>query len=180
MADDIELVRQVSRGDPEALRTLVAAHGAYLHGVAHALTGSPADAEDLVQETLVAAMKGGFRGDATLRTWLVQILVRRAAMLRRWYRRKGGAASLEAAPPGLLPAAPSGDGPASADARLDLATMLHGLSMEHRTVLVLRELQGMTYDEIAAALRVPRGTVESRLFRAREELRRRYRDYLRE
>src|SRR5690606_14453792 len=106
--------------------------------------------------------------------------VRRAAMLRRWYRRKGGAASLETAPPGQVPTAPRRDGPSAADARLDLATMLQGLSMEHRTVLVLRELQGMTYEEIAATLQVPRGTVESRLFRAREELRRRYGDYFRE
>ncbi len=65
-----------------------------------------------------------------------------------------------------------------AEARLDLATMLASLSAEHRAVIVLRELQGLSYEEMARALGVPRGTVESRLHRAREELRQRYKGYL--
>ena len=54
--------------------------------------------------------------------------------------------------------------------------VLGQLSQEHRDVLVLRELRGMSYDEIAAALSIPRGTVESRLFRARQEIRNRFGD----
>jgi len=64
------------------------------------------------------------------------------------------------------------------DVRMDLLEVLSGLSPEHREVVVLRELEGMSYDEIAGVLGVPRGTVESRLFRAREKLRERLRDYL--
>jgi RNA polymerase sigma-70 factor (ECF subfamily) len=56
--------------------------------------------------------------------------------------------------------------------------MLQTLSAEHREVIVLRELQQMSYDEIAESLRIPRGTVESRLHRARQELKRRYAGYL--
>jgi RNA polymerase sigma-70 factor (ECF subfamily) len=63
------------------------------------------------------------------------------------------------------------------DAKLDLSVMLARLSPEHREVIVLRELEGMTYEQIAAALGVPRGTVESRLHRAREELRKRFKGY---
>jgi RNA polymerase sigma-70 factor (ECF subfamily) len=60
---------------------------------------------------------------------------------------------------------------------MDLAVMLEQLSPEHREVIVLRELEGMTYEQIAATLEVPRGTVESRLHRAREDLRKRFKGY---
>jgi RNA polymerase sigma-70 factor (ECF subfamily) len=65
-----------------------------------------------------------------------------------------------------------------ADAKMDLSVMLQTLSPEHRQVIVLRELQQMSYEEMADALGVPRGTVESRLHRAREELRKRFKGYL--
>ncbi len=67
---------------------------------------------------------------------------------------------------------------ANVDARLDLQSTLQTLSEEHREVLVLRELQQLSYEEIAAVLNVPRGTVESRLYRARAELRKKLGDYL--
>ena len=69
-------------------------------------------------------------------------------------------------------------GTASTEARLDLATMLNSLSPEHRMVLILRELHGLTYAELAAALGIPQGTVESRLHRARTDLRKRFKGYL--
>ena len=64
------------------------------------------------------------------------------------------------------------------DHRTDVTAMLKTLSAEHREVIVLRELEGMSYGEIAAALGVPQGTVESRLYRARQELRERFKGYL--
>ena len=68
--------------------------------------------------------------------------------------------------------------PAALDINLDVLEMLETLSPEHRQVMVLREMQGMSYDEIAQVLGVPRGTVESRLFRARQELKVRLKAYL--
>ncbi|GMV97808.1 MAG: DNA-directed RNA polymerase sigma-70 factor [Phycisphaerae bacterium] len=175
--EDQELIRQVGRGDPAAFRALVDQHGRYLYGVAFGLTGHAADAEDLVQETFAGALKGRFRGESSLRTWLVGILVRQASQLRRSRRRRVRPASLDDpavhARVGGTAATARG-----AEARLDLATMLESLSAEHRAVVVLREIEGQSYEEMARTLGVPVGTVESRLHRAREELRRRFKAYL--
>lgn len=162
--------------DQARFAELAMEHMSSLYSAALRMTRNPADAEDLVQETFEGLLKSRFRGEATLRTWLVRILVNRAGMLRRSRRRK-------------RETAPAWDGEQTAscpevavafnpDARLDLTTMLESLSPEHRAVIVLRELQGMSYEEMAAALGVPRGTVESRLHRAREELRKRYKGYM--
>ena len=174
--DDAELLRRMP-SDPTAYRELVGRHARYLYGIAFSLSGNAADAEDLVQETFAATLTSEFRGEAVVRTWLVQILVRRAAMLRRGRKHPAIAGRIglsDEATPAKTPAS----GVAGSDARLDLAVMLEALSPEHRQVIVLREIEGLSYDEMAAALGVPRGTVESRLHRARAELRRRYQEYL--
>ena len=170
---DAQLFHRIYRGDQAAFRTLADRHGRYLTGVAMALCGSnQADAEDLVQETFVAALNSRFRGESSARTWLVQILVRRSALLRRSRWREGGTPSASDAAERTSPS-----GTAAADARLDLAEMLQGLTPDQREVIVLRELEGMSYEEMAAALHVPRGTVESRLHRARAALRDLFRGY---
>jgi RNA polymerase sigma-70 factor, ECF subfamily len=157
---------------------LVNRHGRYLYGIAQGLSGNAADADDIVQETLIGALNSKFRGESSVRTWLVSILVRRAGMLRRSRKRYAGTLALagsdekESVPqPGVRSEEPG------ADAKLDLAVMLKALSPEHRQVIVLRELEQMSYEEIAAVLGVPRGTVESRLHRAREDLRKKFKGY---
>jgi len=177
--DDKELVRELGRGNETAFRELVTRESRYLYGIAHAMAGNAEDAEDLVQETFVGALKTRFRGEASVRTWLVKILIKRAAMLRRSSRRKKvcpfpSDANIEESAP--ISGAASGSG--RSDARMDLSVMLAGLSPEHRAVIVLRELEGMSYEDMAAVLNIPRGTVESRLYRAREELRIRFWGYL--
>lgn len=174
--DDAELLRRI-QDDPAAFRELVNRHARYLYGIAFSLSGNAADAEDLVQETFAATLTSHFRGEAAVRTWLVQILVRRAAMLRRGRKHPAVAGRVELTDQ-AAPAKRGPSGVAGTDARLDLAVMLEGLSVEHRQVIVLREVEGLSYDEIAAALGVPRGTVESRLHRARAELRRKFEGYL--
>lgn len=171
MDDDSELLK-LGRSDPQAFRALVERQSQYLYGVAHALTSNDADAEDLVQETFLGAVKGTFRGESSVRTWLVRILVNRAAMLRRTRKRKPESQFDDA-----KTQATDGSASGSSDARMDLSAMLAHLSFEHRQVIVLRELEGLSYEEMARALGVPRGTVESRLHRAREELRRRFTGY---
>jgi RNA polymerase sigma-70 factor (ECF subfamily) len=170
--DDSELLEQIRRGDQAAYRALLDRHARYLFGIAHSLTrGRASDAEDLVQETFMGALTGHFRGESSVRTWLVKILVNRAAMLRRTRSRH---------PESALPASvgSSSGGESGVEAKLDLTTMLDALSEDHREVIVLRELQGLSYEEMSKALNVPRGTVESRLHRAREELRKKFKGYL--
>src|SRR5258706_8824271 len=100
---DVELLRQIGHGAQDAFRELVNRHSRYLYGIASSLTGNSADAEDVVQETFIAVINSKFRGESAVRTWLVQILIRRAAMLRRSKRRAGASpkhASADDATPG--------------------------------------------------------------------------------
>lgn len=168
-----DLIRQAVAGNVEAFHQLVDAHGSYLFGVARAMLGRGHDAEDAVQDTFLAAMKGlkRFEGRSALRTWLVSILVRQVAVLRR-KRRFTEPVNLDARSD-----ASAGAPSHAADARMDVTHVLAQLSAEHREVLVLRELEGMTYDEIAVALGVPKGTVESRLFRARQEIKAKFGEF---
>lgn len=170
-AGDVDLLRRIAGGDEAAFRALVDRHARYLTGIALTLSGNAADADDLVQETFTAVLTSRFRGEAAARTWLVNILVRQAAMLRRRRSRQRGVPL-----GGPEPAGPSPVG--ASDARLDLARMLDRLPPDQRQVIVLRELHGLSYQEMADVLRVPRGTVESRLHRARAALKELFRGYL--
>jgi RNA polymerase sigma-70 factor (ECF subfamily) len=176
---ELDLVQGIRSGDPAAFRELVRRYGDDLYGLAFSLVGNAADAEDVVQQGFLGALNsiGRFEGRSSLRTWLHRIVLNQASKARR-SRRARRAVSLDACGdssgggPGGVDGLPTVR-PASVavDGRLDATTMLEALSPEHREVLVLRELQGLSYEEIAAALGVPRGTVESRLFRARRCLR---------
>lgn len=169
---DWDLVLRARSGDSGAFGVLVDRHAPALFRAAAALVSNVADAQDVVQETLLAAYQqvGRFEGRSSVKTWMIGILVRQAALHHR-----------EAARRRVIPISPeiadtdrgvaTKDATGRADAKMDVAQALASLSQDHREVLVLRELEGMTYDEIAAALKHPRGTIESRLFRARQALR---------
>ena len=167
---ETELIRSAIRGDPKALHQLVDEHARALFAAAYGMLGKAVDAEDVVQETFLAAFKGigRFGGRSALRTWLVGILVRQVALL---HRRRRGKLTVGLDERHEQQAGPAGMEVRQVDERLDVAQMLERLSPEHREVLILREYEGMSYEEIAATLDVPRGTVESRLQRARQELR---------
>jgi len=175
---DLELVRRARGGDHGSFHTLVDRHAQALFEMAAMMIGNTADAQDIVQETLLAAFEGlkRFEGRSAVRTWMIGILVRQVAAARR-SRSLRKTASLDAMRDaaeeqgGASPHEPSvRSAEASTDARLDLMELMARLTDEHREVIVLRELVGLSYDEIAELLNVPRGTVESRLFRARQEL----------
>lgn len=174
--NETQLIYRAKAGDPVAFHQLVDQHAQHLFGLAYAMVGQVSDAEDVVQETFLAAFQGikRFEGRSAFRTWLAGILSRQAALVHR-KRRRARTVSWETA----------GEGAQSrvslhadeVDAKLDVSRMLGWLSAEHREVLVMREYEGMSYEEIAEALKVPRGTVESRLHRARQEIRSRLTGY---
>jgi RNA polymerase sigma-70 factor (ECF subfamily) len=152
-----------------------------LFGLAYTLLGSAADAEDAVQETMLAALNGirGFEGRSSVGTWLRSILAFQASKMRR-SRKVRSALSLsdtECASPAYDSGLQEESSVSATDSRLDAMVMLQTLPHEHREVLVLRELQQMSYEEIAQVIGVPLGTVESRLYRARQALRQRFKAY---
>jgi RNA polymerase sigma-70 factor (ECF subfamily) len=167
---DAELLAGGQRGDQRAFAALVQRHGRFLFGVARRMLSSPEDAEDVVQEALLAALRARFEGRSAVRTWLVAIVLRQASLARRKQGRRTmhyravteesveSDRSQRSAEPAV-------------DARLDVETLLGQLPEEHREIIVLRELNGMSYDEMSQALGIPMGTVESRLHRARGALR---------
>jgi len=173
---DHELVSRARSGDRSALHTLVDRHARSLFTLAVRLVGQVADAEDVLQETFAGAFRSlaTFREQSSVKTWLTQILILQAAQYHRT-RLRHPAGRLD----GLdVPARSDGPAGPAVDLRLDLGSALLALCQEHREVIVLRELQGMSYDEMALVLKVPRGTVESRLFRARRQLQHLLKEYL--
>lgn len=171
-AGDLELVRQAARGDGAAFHALVDRHAPELMRLAVSLAATRADAEDVLQETFIGAYQGLRRFDAraSVKTWLKRILVRQAA--RHWNRSKR---SRDALPIEAADAAParrqSGNGSLGVDRQIDIGAVVRTLAPEHREVIVMREFDQMSYAEIADVLQVPIGTVESRLHRARADLR---------
>ena len=165
--DEARLIAELKAGRKEAFDRLVALHYDRLHRLAYTMTGSSEDAADLVQETFLAAMKavGNFRGDARITTWLIAI-VRNQFTLQLRGRRKWRHAPMEAAG-GVRAEEPR---PAVRPAVAAILERVGSLPEELRTALVLFYLEGMKYAEIAEAMECPVGTVRSRLFEARERI----------
>lgn len=138
-----------------------------LFGLCIHLTRDRTEAEDAVQETFLAVHRGlaGFRGDARLSTWIWRIAIR-AALRARTRRATASGEPLDAEP-----AAPSRCNPAIVrDERDRLHAALAALSADHRVVIALFAIEGLSHKEIAALLGVPEGTIWSRLHLARKRL----------
>ncbi len=150
---DIELVREARKGRHEAFHELVERYAQPLVRLAATLIPSRTDAEDVVQETFTAAFVSlkKFEGRSSVKTWLYAILFRQAVLFRRKHRMPLRFLADE----GSLPAA-SREGVAghiaAIDARLDIDAVLALLPEDHRAILVLRELEGLSYEEIAEML----------------------------
>lgn len=172
MDPDQELVLGLRRRDMGALRAAYERHGERVQRLCRRLLGRPADAEDAAQDVFLKLLEraGAFDGRARFSTWLHRLTVNtclhrlereRLRLVRPLPEPDQAPADAGAAPEESL---------ARTETRLALERLLARLSGEHRAVLVLRELEGLSYREIAAALEVPEGTVMSRLARARAEL----------
>jgi RNA polymerase sigma-70 factor (ECF subfamily) len=180
--DDRNLVRRVQRGDDTAFRDLVDRYEGRLLVLARRLIGDAQRAEDIVQDAFLKAYSkiGGFGFGSTFYTWIYRITVNTASDLRKSEARRR-TASLD---DDRLGSSLSGPNPGpehavSARERQQIVRReIDRLSPKLSTILRLRELEGLTYEEIAGVLGVAKGTVESRLFRAREKLRERLKEVL--
>jgi RNA polymerase sigma-70 factor (ECF subfamily) len=172
-ADDVRLLRKSAHGDMAAFHQLIGRHSDRLYRLAYSLVGNAADAEDVLQEASIGAFRGlgKFEERSSVKTWLTRILIVQAAKWRR-DKKRSVATALDERNEKTVAGGSSG-----VDARIDLNAAMQKLTPEHREILVLREFEQLAYEEIAAILGVPRGTVESRLHRARAELKDRLKVY---
>lgn len=179
---EIELLERARRGDAAAFESLAELHAPALHRLAFSLAGNAPDAEDMVQETLLGAYRrlSSFEGRSSFKTWLSRILVNQTARLRRSKRVREivKPTDFSDASQALLKGTELPDEVRDSEIRMDVMAALSGMSTEFREVIVLREIEGLSYAEIADVLDVPRGTVESRLHRARGELKQLLKEYL--
>lgn len=189
---DAELVAQACLGDQSAFTALVARHQRRIRWMLARYVGNADDADELAQETFLAAYRAlpGFRGQSRFRTWLYTIAINQArAFLTA--RGKNTLLSLDDTP--VQDDAEAGtfalpdtlkhhDTPesllASKQVAHALAVALQELDDQYREVIMLRELDGLSYQDIGEMLGIPPGTVRSRLFRARERVAERLRPML--
>lgn len=173
---DHDLIDQTLAGKAEAYDALVCRYqNRLVHSLEQAL-GSREDALEAAQQAFISAWKNlrGFRHDAAFYSWLYRIAMNAARTARR--RRRITTTSLDRLSedgkpiPDLSTSAGPEDGIAAAEHIQLVQETLQSLADEYRQPLVLREIDGMSYDEIATALDIPVGTVRSRIFRARQEL----------
>jgi RNA polymerase sigma-70 factor (ECF subfamily) len=178
-ADDLEAIRAVLAGEEDAFRRLVDKYSPSIFNLAYRMTGDPADAEDLAQEAFLQAFSklADFRVGSRFHPWLYTIALnlcrnhlRRKAIVR-WlplYSERDGEAPANLDPPdrALNPEQALLD--QEGDRRL--AAAIAALPVKYREVFILRQSEGLSYEEIAQVTGLPMGTVEVRLYRARNRL----------
>jgi RNA polymerase sigma-70 factor (ECF subfamily) len=181
-----QFLERLKRRDAAAFEQLVAERTGDIYGLLFRLTGDPEEARDLAQETFLRAFQAieKFRGDADLKTWLYRIAINQARNRWRWWRRRRRDATVsldatvgerEQTVATHLEDANASDPEQETLARerqRQLREALQGLRSAYRETVVLRDIEGLTYEEIAATLQINIGTVKSRLARGRLELRR--------
>lgn len=179
---EAELIAKAQQGDEDAFAQLLDSHQGKVYGLTLRLTGSPEDAMELTQETFFNAWRGlpSFHQDSKFSTWLYRLATNVTIdFLRKEKRRRSVAASSlsveDEDEQRVLDIPDHRFTPQSEAERRELQEAVHRglskLSEEHRQVLVLRELNGLSYGEIAQVLDIEEGTVKSRISRARMALR---------
>ena len=185
--EDAALVADLKSGSEDAFAILIAQYHQPLYSLIARSINDPSDAADITQEVFIKVFRSirGFHGDASLRTWLYRIALHEASNQRRWWSRHkkqevtidspydeeeaGGGVCLSAtlADDGNSPF----DNVAQNEVRERVEAALRQIPEAFRTVVVLREIEGFAYEEIAEILNVNLGTVKSRLTRGRSALR---------
>jgi RNA polymerase sigma-70 factor (ECF subfamily) len=183
---ETQFIERLRAGEAAAFDLLVTERSGDIYALLYRLTEDPEEARDLTQETFLQAFRSiaHFRGDADLRTWLYRIAVNQARNRWRWWRRRrrGMTVSLDAtdethelslATRLFDEHEPDPEARTLAHEREEiLLAAVRTLARPYREAVVLRDVEGLSYEEVAAALDISVGTVKSRLSRGRTELRR--------
>ncbi|MBR1566423.1 MAG: sigma-70 family RNA polymerase sigma factor [Oscillospiraceae bacterium] len=173
------IVRKVLQGDVNAFEKLVTEYEKAVYAIAQRMTGNPEDAADMTQETFIKAYNSlsSFRGDSKFSVWLYRIANNVCLdFLRSKNRRPTVSLSTEDddGEETQLDIADESQSPEllleSSLTRDAVRRGLDSLPPDYKQILLLREIQGLSYEEIAAALDIESGTVKSRIFRARKRL----------
>ncbi len=180
-ADDLELLRRFASGDAAAFDDIVRTYQGRIVTLCRYLLGNAADADDAAQDVFVKAFKNlkNFRPEAALYTWLYRIAVntcidrRRRPFFLSFFRADEGGEGSDEPFPGLQSEAPSPEQLVeSQQISEEIQRALKKLSPKLRAAIVLKEIEGLRYEEIGEVLEISLGTVKSRISRAREELKR--------
>jgi RNA polymerase sigma-70 factor, ECF subfamily len=178
--DEAELVTELQSGSDAAFDWLVTYYHASVFNLAYGILGDAADAADVTQEVFLRAFRGirGFRRGSSLKTWLYRISVRQALNHRRWFwRHHRNQVSIDVEEAGKSPALELKDSEATPFERLAaretqavVRKALAQVPALFRSAVILRDLEGLSYEEVAEVLEVSVGTVKSRILRGRRML----------
>lgn len=181
---DLALVERVQRGDRSAFNVLVLRYQSKVLKLVHRYVRDPMEAEDVTQEAFIKAFRaiGSFRGDSAFYTWIYRIAINTAKNALVSNKRRPVSTDIDVQDPeqGDLEARlTDGETPErlvmSEEIRVTVNRAMEELPEDLRTAIVLREIDGLSYEEIAASMDCPVGTVRSRIFRAREAIDRKLR-----
>jgi RNA polymerase sigma-70 factor (ECF subfamily) len=200
-AEEAAIVADLKAGSETAYAWLIGEFQRPVYGLIYRMLSDPADAADVTQDVFLKVFRGmkSFHGESSLKTWIYRIALHEAANRKRWwFRHKAQETSIEPA---------ESDGIANGDGFMQNAAMQNALTDHHdspfdnvahrevqrrvdaelrqvpepyRTTLILRDLEDMSYEEIAEVLQISLGTVKSRLTRGRQALKQRLAPYVRE
>ncbi len=195
-AEEASVVAELKAGSEEAYAWLIAQFQQPVYSLVYRMLSDPADAADTTQEVFLKVFRGmkHFNGSSSLKTWMYRIALHEASNRRRWwFRHQSRETSMEPPLSGEPDQADAtlqnmlvdeGDSPFDSLVQSELRARVEG-ELRHvpepfRTTVILRDIEELSYDEIADVMQVSLGTVKSRLTRGREALKRRLERYLRE
>lgn len=195
-SEEASIIAELKAGSEEAFAWLIAHYHQPIYSLVYRMVNDPADAADTTQEVFLKVFRGikRFQGEASLKTWLYRIAIHEASNQRRWWsRHKGRERSIDCTVDSGEGVQTLGLGETLVDkhespfdnlvheeVRTRVEAELAQVPEPYRTTVVLRDIEDLSYDEIAEVLQISLGTVKSRLMRGREALRKRLEPYVRE
>ena len=193
-AEEASIVAELKSGSEEAYNWLITHYHQPIYSLVYRFLSDPTDAADTTQEVFLKVFRGmkRFNGESSLKTWLYRIAIHEASNQRRWwFRHKSKEMSMEAHEDengnsyGVVNTlVDHGDSPFDALAHEEIRSRveqeLRQVAEPYRTTVLLRDIEGLSYEEIAEVLQVSLGTVKSRLIRGRDALKKRLEEFVRE